>query len=446
MEINYSKVYFIGIGGIGMSSIALYFLNSGKLVAGYDKTKTDLTQTLINNGVHINFNLNLNNIPSHFMDCSNTLIVYTPAISNDNIQLDYFVKNGFHVLKRSQVLGLISQNKFCIAIAGTHGKTTTSTILSHLLYENNISFTSFIGGISENYNSNLIENGQEIVLVEADEFDRSFLTLKPNIACITSIDSDHLDVYNSAKELQETFKEFADNLEKDGVLFKSFDLPINGIDYGFSPKADYSVENYRVEDDCVYFDVKYPNSLCKNIKFNMPGKHNVCNALAAFAICKNLKINDDDLVKSFGTFKGVKRRFSYVLKSPKILIDDYAHHPKEIKAISDSVYSLYPTKKIMAVFQPHLFSRTKDFMDDFAYELSKFNEIVLMNIYPAREDPIIGIDSKELLNRIDNNKKILLERDDLTDYIIKSESDVIVVMGAGDISKEVEKIKNAILN
>ena len=211
MEINYSKVYFIGIGGIGMSSIALYFLNSGKLVAGYDKTKTDLTQTLINNGVHINFNLNLNNIPSHFMDCSNTLIVYTPAISNDNIQLDYFVKNGFHVLKRSQVLGLISQNKFCIAIAGTHGKTTTSTILSHLLYENNISFTSFIGGISENYNSNLIENGQEIVLVEADEFDRSFLTLKPNIACITSIDSDHLDVYNSAKELQETFKEFADN-------------------------------------------------------------------------------------------------------------------------------------------------------------------------------------------------------------------------------------------
>tara|TARA_B000000475_G_scaffold270916_1_gene267495 strand:+ start:620 stop:1960 length:1341 start_codon:yes stop_codon:yes gene_type:complete len=446
MKINYSKVYFIGIGGIGMSSIALYFLNGGKLVGGYDKTKTDLTLSLSKKGAQINYELNSNIIPGQFKDKKNTLVVYTPAISKDNIQLDYFIKNGFNILKRSQILGVISKNKFCIAIAGTHGKTTTSTILSHLLYENNVSFTSFIGGISENYNSNLIENGQEIILVEADEFDRSFLTLKPNIACITSIDPDHLDIYSSEKELEESFKEFAGNLKENGVLFKSFDLPIDGVDYGFDSKAKYSIENYRSENDCAYFDIKYQNSICKDVKFKMPGKHNVCNALAAFAICKNLKLQDDDLVKSLGTFKGVKRRFSYVLKTPKILIDDYAHHPNEIRAIYDSVYSLYPNKKIMAIFQPHLFSRTKDFMDEFASELSKFNEIVLIDIYPAREKPIKGVSSKELLNKIHNNKKKLVERVDLTDYIVKSETEVIVVMGAGDISKEVDNIKNAILN
>lgn len=446
MEINYSKIYFIGIGGIGMSSIALYYLNNEKLVGGYDQTKTDLTLSLSKNGAQIHYESNISNIPYEFQDKFNTLIIYTPAISKENIELKYFIENDYNVLKRSEALGLISENKFCIAIAGTHGKTTTSTILSHLLFENNISFTSFIGGISENYNSNLIENGQDIILVEADEFDRSFLTLKPNIACITSIDSDHLDIYNSAKELEKSFKEFANNIKKDGVLFNSFHIPFNGISYGLNSKAHYSIENYRVIDDHVFFDIKYKNGICKNIRFVMPGMHNVCNALAAFAICKNLKIRDADLVKSFATFKGIKRRFSYVLKSPKVLIDDYAHHPKEIKAIYDSVYSLYPNKKIMAVFQPHLFSRTRDFMNEFASELSKFNEIILMEIYPARENPIDGIDSRKLLNRIDNSNKKLLTRVDLIHHIVKSEVDVIVMMGAGDISNEVDKIKNAILN
>ena len=446
MEINYSKIYFIGIGGIGMSSIALYYLNNKKLVGGYDKIKTELTLKLSKTGAQIHYESDLSNIPKEFIDKSNTLIIYTPAISKDNIELNYFIENGYNVLKRSEVLGIISQNKFCIAIAGTHGKTTTSTILSHLLYDNNINFTSFIGGISENYNSNLIENGQDIILVEADEFDRSFLTLSPNIACITSIDSDHLDIYHTGNELEKSFKEFANNIKKDGVLFNSYDLPFNGISYGISSNAQFSIKNYRIEDDYVFFDIKYNNGICKNIRFEMPGMHNVCNALAAFAICKNLKIKDDDLVKSFKTFKGVKRRFSYVLKSPKILIDDYAHHPKEIQAIYDSVYSLYPNKKIMAVFQPHLFSRTRDFMNEFANELSKFNEIVLMKIYPARENPINGIDSSVLLNKINSNNKKLLERRDLISHIVKSKAEVIVVMGAGDISNEVDKIKNAILN
>lgn len=446
MEINYSKIYFIGIGGIGMSSIALFFLNNNKLVGGYDKIKTDLTLRLSQSGAKIHYESKKSNIPIEFLDKSSTLIVYTPAISKNDIELNFFIENGYEIFKRSEILGLISQDKFCIAIAGTHGKTTTSTILSHLLYENNVSFTSFVGGISENYNSNLIENGRDIILVEADEFDRSFLTLHPNIACITSIDSDHLDVYNSKKELDESFKEFAKNLKKEGILLNSYDLPFKGISYGFNSKAQYSIENYRVQYDHVLFDIKYKNRICKNIRFNMPGKHNVCNALAAFAICKKLKMNDVNLVKSFATFKGVKRRFSYVLKSPKILIDDYAHHPKEIQAIYDSVYSLYPKKKIMAVFQPHLFSRTRDFLTEFASELSKFNEIVLLEIYPARENPIFGINSNALLNKIDNSNKKLLKKVDLVKYIVSSDVDVVVMMGAGDISNEVNKVKNAILN
>ena len=446
MEINYSKIYFIGIGGIGMSSIALFYLNNKKVIGGYDKTKSDLTLRLSNSGAQIHYESNVSNIPTEFMDKTNTLIVYTPAISKDDVELNYFIENDYKIFKRSEILGIISQNKFCIAIAGTHGKTTTSTILSHLFYENNISFTSFIGGISENYNSNLIENGQDIVLVEADEFDRSFLTLYPNIACITSVDSDHLDIYDSGKELEESFKKFAKNIKKQGVLFNSFDLPFNGISYGFNSKAQYSIENYKIQDDHVLFNIRYNNRICKNIRFNMPGKHNACNALAAFAICNLLKMKEDDLVKSFATFKGVKRRFSYVLKSPKILIDDYAHHPKEIQAIYDSVQSLYPKKKIMAVFQPHLFSRTRDFMNEFASELSKFNEIVLMEIYPAREDPINGIDSSELLKRIDNGNKKLLGKMELITHIVKSKVDVVVMMGAGDISDEVNKVKKAILN
>jgi len=442
---DYTKIYFIGIGGIGMSSLALYFLDKGKTVGGYDKTKTDLTINLENRGALIHYNLKISEIPLEFRNKQDTLIIYTPAIGKDNIELDFFIKDKYKLLKRSEALGLICQNKFCIAIAGTHGKTTTSIILSHLLYENNISFTSFVGGISENYNSNYIEKGQDIILVEADEFDRSFLTLKPNIACITSIDLDHLDIYESRQELQDSFNEFARNLEKDGMLFKSFDLEIDGVSYGFNSNADYSISNYKTINDSTFFDILYKNGKCENIRFNMPGKHNASNALAAFAICKILKINDADLKRSLGTFKGVKRRFSFVLKFPKILIDDYAHHPKEIQAIQDSVFSLYPKKIIMAIFQPHLFSRTRDFMDEFAKTLSVFHEIVLLDIYPAREEPIKDINSIKLLNKIKNNNKKLLHKIELENHIINSDADVIVVMGAGDISNEVEKIKNAIL-
>ena len=443
---NYNKIYFIGIGGIGMSSIALYFINNGKQVAGYDQAKTDLTKKLSNLGANIHYDSSLSEIPKEFKNNNEVLIIYTPAISLSDVELSFFFDNNFTVLKRSEILGYISQDKFCIAIAGTHGKTTTATILSHILYENNIKFTSFIGGISENYDSNFIQNGNDVILVEADEFDRSFLTLNPNISCITSVDSDHLDVYNSNSELQKSFNEFASKLELNGVLFKHYDVPIDGVSYGFNKNAEYSIINYRNDESSTFFDIVYEKENSINVKFNMPGKHNACNALVAFAIGRLLKINDEQIVNSLNTFKGVKRRFSYILRSPKILIDDYAHHPNEIKAIYESVKSLYPEKSIMAIFQPHLYSRTQDFMNQFAQVLSKFDEVTLLDIYPAREEPIKGVNSNKLLNQINNINKNLVDKLELKKVVKDSKADVFIIMGAGDISDEVYKIKDVILN
>ena len=443
---NYNKIYFIGIGGIGMSSIALYFINNGKQVAGYDQAKTDLTNKLSNLGANIHYDSSLSEIPKEFKNNNEVLIIYTPAISLSDVELSFFFDNNFTVLKRSEILGYISQDKFCIAIAGTHGKTTTATILSHILYENNIKFTSFIGGISENYDSNFIQNGNDVILVEADEFDRSFLTLNPNISCITSVDSDHLDVYNSNSELQKSFNEFASKLELNGVLFKHYDVPIDGVSYGFNKNAEYSIINYRNDESSTFFDVVYEKESSISVKFNMPGKHNACNALVAFAIGRLLKIKDEQIVNSLNTFTGVKRRFSYILRSPKILIDDYAHHPNEIKAIYESVKSLYPEKSIMAIFQPHLYSRTQDFMNQFAQVLSKFDEVTLLDIYPAREEPIKGVNSNKLLNQINNSNKNLVDKLELKQVVKDSKADVFIIMGAGDISDEVYKIKDVILN
>ena len=429
-----------------MSSIALYFINNGKQVAGYDQAKTDLTNKLSNLGANIHYDSSLSEIPKEFKNNNEVLIIYTPAISLSDVELSFFFDNNFTVLKRSEILGYISQDKFCIAIAGTHGKTTTATILSHILYENNIKFTSFIGGISENYDSNFIQNGNDVILVEADEFDRSFLTLNPNISCITSVDSDHLDVYNSNSELQKSFNEFASKLELNGVLFKHYDVPIDGVSYGFNKNAEYSIINYRNDESSTFFDVVYEKESSISVKFNMPGKHNACNALVAFAIGRLLKIKDEQIVNSLNTFTGVKRRFSYILRSPKILIDDYAHHPNEIKAIYESVKSLYPEKSIMAIFQPHLYSRTQDFMNQFAQVLSKFDEVTLLDIYPAREEPIKGVNSNKLLNQINNSNKNLVDKLELKQVVKDSKADVFIIMGAGDISDEVYKIKDVILN
>ena len=440
---NYKHIYFLGIGGIGMSSLALYVLNENKVVGGYDKVKSEITDTLISQGATINFNDEFKIIPKSFLDKENTLIVYTPAIPLSNKQFVFFKKSGFTIIKRSELLGEISKDKFCIAIAGTHGKTTTSSILSHILFDNNLNFTSFVGGISENYNTNLIQNGNEIILVEADEFDRSFLTLNPNIACVTSIDADHLDIYENEVELKESFNQFKNNIKKDGVLFVNDQIPMNGMTYGFNSNSNYFISNYRVNDEVAHFDINFKKSIT-SIQFKMQGKHNALNALVAFAIGNFLGINNDDIQKSLSTFKGVKRRFSYILKSPRVIIDDYAHHPTEIDAVQKSVKEMYPGKKITAVFQPHLYTRTRDFMDQFAESLSEFDEIILTDIYPAREQPIKNINSQALLKKIKNNRKLISKKSNLSSCLKNSKSDVFVIMGAGDISDEVQLIKEKI--
>ena len=440
---NYKHIYFLGIGGIGMSSLALYVLNENKVVGGYDKVKSEITDTLISQGATINFNDEFKIIPKSFLDKENTLIVYTPAIPLSNKQFVFFKKSGFTIMKRSELLGEISKDKFCIAIAGTHGKTTTSSILSHILFDNNLNFTSFVGGISENYNTNLIQNGSEIILVEADEFDRSFLTLNPNIACVTSIDADHLDIYENEMELKKSFNQFKNNIKKDGVLFVNDQISMNGLTYGFDLKSDYFISNYRVDDEVAHFDINFKKSII-SIQFKMQGKHNALNALVAFAIGNFLGINNDDIQKSLSTFKGVKRRFSYILKSPRVIIDDYAHHPTEIDAVQKSVKEMYPGKKITAVFQPHLYTRTRDFMDQFAESLSEFDEIILTDIYPAREEPIKNIDSQALLKKIKSNRKLISKKSNLSSCLKNSKSDVFVIMGAGDISDEVQLIKEKI--
>lgn len=440
---NYKHIYFLGIGGIGMSSLALYVLNENKVVGGYDKVKSEITDTLISQGATINFNDEFKIIPKSFLDKENTLIVYTPAIPLSNKQFVFFKKSGFTIIKRSELLGEISRDKFCIAIAGTHGKTTTSSILSHILFDNNLNFTSFVGGISENYNTNLIQNGSEIILVEADEFDRSFLTLNPNIACVTSIDADHLDIYENEMELKKSFNQFKNNIKKDGVLFVNDQIPMNGMTYGFNSNSNYFISNYRVDDEVAHFDINFKKSIT-SIQFKMQGKHNALNALVAFAIGNFLGINNEDIQKSLSTFKGVKRRFSYILKSPRVIIDDYAHHPTEIDAVQKSVKEMYPGKKITAVFQPHLYTRTRDFMDQFAESLSEFDEIILTDIYPAREEPIKNIDSQALLRKIKSNRKLISKKSNLSSCLKNSKSDVFVIMGAGDISDEVQLIKEKI--
>jgi len=443
---NYNRIYFLGIGGIGMSSLAFYFINENKYVAGYDKVNSDITKSLSKNGAKIHFTDNYLSIPSQFLNQSETLVVYTPAISKFNKEYKYFKENGFEILKRSELLGLISKDKFCIAIGGTHGKTTTSTILSHILLENNISFTSFIGGISENYNTNFIQNGNDIILVEADEFDRSFHTLFPNIACVTSTDSDHLDIYNSEQELKKSFIQFTDNIKSKGLLFSNEKTLLGGISYGFSSESEYFISNYSSAKYSSFFDINHNGSLIASVKFNMPGKHNALNALAAFAIGKELNIDYKSIINSLSTFLGVKRRFSYALRLPKIIIDDYAHHPSEIKAVYDTIKDLYPNKKNTAIFQPHLYTRTRDFMSEFAEILSKFDNIILTEIYPAREKPITNISSIKLLELIKNKNKSVLKKSELSKSLKESKSEVFVIMGAGDIADEVELIKNNILN
>ena len=435
------SVYFIGIGGIGMSALARYFMHLGKNVAGYDKTETQLTDELQALGMNIHFDDNISLIEEKYLNKENTLIVITPAIPKNHSEWNYFLANDFVVKKRAEVLGIITKGTFCFAIAGTHGKTTTSSILGHVLYESGVDVTAFLGGIVENYNSNLIGTGTSVTVVEADEFDRSFLHLHPNLACVTSMDADHLDIYGDASAIEDSFREFAAKVEGEN-LFIANGLPLDGITIGINEEATFSAQNIRIQNGFYVFNVKTPNETIENIQFGLPGHHNLSNALIALAMAKSYGVSNENIKRALASFKGVRRRFSFQVREEKLVyIDDYAHHPTEINAVHQAVRELYPNKKVLAIFQPHLFSRTKDFVDGFAESLSKFDEIGLMEIYPARELPIEGVTSSWLLDKIMNANKHLIQKEEVIDFINKSTFDVLVTIGAGDIGEMVKDIK-----
>lgn len=436
------NVYFVGIGGIGMSAIARYFAVNGKNVAGYDKTPSQITKDLEAIGVSLHFKDAVKNIPISFLNKEKTLVVYTPAVPKNHIELNYFVDNNFKVIKRAEILGEITKATFCFGVAGTHGKTTTSSILGHIMQP--LKATSFLGGISENYNANLILGEDKISVVEADEFDRSFLQLSPNIACITSMDADHLDIYGEAQALEESFFAFSQKVSDTLVVAKG--LPIKGLTYAIDDEADYKAFNLKIKNGTYIFDVQTPLETIQNIEFHLPGRHNVMNALAALVMADVYGVPLTDIKQSLATFKGVKRRFSYKIKTSNfVLIDDYAHHPTEINAVENSVREMYPDEKVMVVFQPHLFSRTRDFIDDFADALSKFDAVLLLDIYPAREEPIQGVDSEWLLSKIENNHKQLIQKNKVFAAIKNSDAKVVVMLGAGDIGVLIQEVTNEYL-
>ncbi|NQZ43934.1 MAG: UDP-N-acetylmuramate--L-alanine ligase [Flavobacteriaceae bacterium] len=439
------NVYFIGIGGIGMSALARYFEFIGKQVAGYDRARTPLIEELMACGIDVHFEDDLKAIAPQYLEPAHTLVVYTPAVPKAHSELDYFSKSGHRVMKRAEVLGLITKDIFCLAVAGTHGKTTTSSILAHLLYEAGNPIIAFLGGISEDFNSNFVLNGNEYAVVEADEYDRSFLHLHPNVACITSMDADHLDIYGSGEKLEESFRAFASQIKPGGTLIVKSGLPINGLTYGIEDGSDYEIKNIRIEQGTYVFDIQTPNETVRDIRFNKPGQHNLLNGLAAFAMAVQTGSPTHRLAEAMASFKGVERRFSYRLKNEHIVfIDDYAHHPTEIDAVYQAVVEMHPDARVLVVFQPHLFSRTQDFADAFAASLSRFDSVLLLEIYPARELPIAGVDSAWLLEKIKNPNKKLIEKENILHEVRSQSPDILITMGAGDIGLEVERIKSGL--
>lgn len=438
------NVFFIGIGGIGMSALARYFKTIGKNVSGYDKTPSMLTDELIASGIDIHFEDRIDLIPKDYYT-ENTLVIITPAVPVTHSQWNFFLEREYQVKKRAEVLGIITKDTFCFAVAGTHGKTTTSSILGHILFESGADVTAFVGGIVENYNSNLIGTGKTVTVVEADEFDRSFLHLHPNIACVTSMDADHLDIYGTSEQIEASFIEFANKVEDKSQLFITNELPIEGVTCAVNEGAVYKAFNVRVGNGSYVFDVQTPTETIKDIAFGLPGRHNLMNALMALAMAKTFGTSSDAIAKALASFKGIRRRFSYQIKtSSMVYIDDYAHHPTEINAVHQAVRELYPGQKVLAIFQPHLFSRTKDFADDFAKSLSQFDEVVLLDIYPARELPMEGVTSQWLMNKMTNEDKKLVSKEDLIPTILASDARIVVTIGAGDLGEMVPSIKKAL--
>jgi UDP-N-acetylmuramate--alanine ligase len=452
----------VGIGGIGMSAIARWFIANDKQVAGYDKTETALTKSLASEGIAIHFEDSVEQVPTKFLENKeDTLVIYTPAIPQDHKELNWLKAEGFTVLKRSQALGLITEKNFTIAVAGTHGKTTTSSMIAHILKSANQNFVAFLGGVTTNYGTNLLTNQNPdedlVVVVEADEFDRSFLTLNPDIAIVTSVEADHLDIYGSAEAIEKSFADFIGKLKDEGVLFiqkkvtsdvfsklqKGVEVRTYGVEEG-----DFKAANLKIIECVSHFDIVVDDDANEmaNMALKVPGRHNAENATAAIAVCLSLGLEPEQIQQGIASFEGVKRRFEYVVKSEKtIYIDDYAHHPTEVEAFLSSVKQLYPNKKLTAIFQPHLFTRTRDFADGFAKSLSIADQVLLMEIYPAREQPIEGVNSQMLLDKIEAKQAAIIKDEKLIETINQLQPELLVTVGAGNIDRFIEEIKDVLM-
>ncbi len=451
------NVYLLGIGGIGMSALARYFKAMGKVVSGYDKTETLLTKELAAEGIEIHYNEDVTKLQTIGLKPENTLVIYTPAVPKSHSEYIYLTVQGFRIRKRSEVLGQITENSFTVAVAGTHGKTTTSSLVAHILRSSGVDCSAFLGGITQNYGTNLLlgtklNDAGSIVVVEADEYDRSFLALHPDIAVVTSIDADHLDIYGNLGLMHESYNLFAKQVKSGGLLIakKGTEAVQRGVkarivSYSLNDNTEYRADHIHILDGRYQYTVWAKEWEIRNLTLGLPGAHNVENAVAAVAVAKNMSISDEQIRSALASFKGVKRRFEYQVRNETFTyIDDYAHHPEELKACILSVRELFPFKKITGVFQPHLYTRTRDFAAGFSESLSLLDEVILLDIYPARELPIEGVTSAMLLEKITTASKMVCSKDGLIEELKKRKLDVLLTAGAGDIDMLVEPIKNAL--
>ena len=442
---SYKNIYFIGIGGIGMSAIARYYKFKGCNVSGYDKTPSELTGELIAEGIGVHYEDNTDFIPK---DVENTLVVYTPAIPHDLKELLYVQEHGYTLLKRSKTLGEIAKGQRCLAVAGTHGKTTTSTLLAHIFTDSTVGCSAFLGGISKNYDTNLLVSHNPTIVAEADEFDRSFLQLFPEIAVITAMDADHLDIYGDLKHVHEAFQAFAGQVSGTVITKLGLDITPNHtkariMRYSYNdPRADFYADNLR-KDECGYFtfNLKYPDGVIKDCLVGVPGWVNVENAVAASAIALVYGIDPEAIRHALGTFLGVKRRFDIHVNRPGCAyIDDYAHHPNEISTAISSMRDIFPGRRLTAIFQPHLYTRTRDFADEFAKALSAVDKLILLDIYPAREEPIPGVSSRLVFDKVTAPEKVLLKKEMLMKYLEDEKIDTLITFGAGNIDRFIPQI------
>lgn len=457
MNINSIKsVYFIGAGGIGMSALVRYFLSKGKKVGGYDRTPSELTEKLIEEGADIHYEENIELIPEECKCKESTLVIFTPAIPQEHKELVFFRENGFEILKRAQVLGMITHTEKGLCVAGTHGKTTTSTMTAHLLHQSHVGCNAFLGGISKNYKTNLLlSETSEYVVIEADEFDRSFHWLTPFATVVTAVDSDHLDIYGTREAYLESFNKYTSLITPDGYLIvkKGIELSprvkegVKIFTYGIG-EGDFRAENIRIGNGEIIFDYISPLGNINDIQLGVPVYVNIENGVAAMALAQIAGVNDEEIKKAMPTFGGVDRRFDFKIKKENLVfLSDYAHHPAEIKQSISSIKALYPGKKVTVVFQPHLYTRTRDFYKEFAASLSLADEVILLDIYPARELPINGVTSQLIFDCLENKASaIMCKKEELSDIITKRKIEVLITLGAGDIDNMVPQIYNILKN